>query len=279
MWVLLSCGLASVVTIGVIGVLLVSLQRDARYVAHRPDVYDLVGKLNLQVRSEDVMVIDNAEFTTMLMFMNWFKPGTYYITLSDQPDSDAITNYALNWASTNFERLWFVTQNSRLLPFEDRQMEYQLTSSLYYALEIDQGDEARALLFATAPGINDTTTIEIPATATESLLLRSVTLSTTMHVGDLFPLTLHWSLAKPLALDVCISLQLYGNDGTIVAQQDNRPQGNFGLTSEWQMGQVYDDRHALMLPLKSDIYHLRVVVYECQGDAIDTIAIGDFQVE
>jgi len=64
----------------------------------------------------------------------------------------------------------------------------------------------------------------------------------------------------------------------IVAQHDGIPQGNFGFTSQWQLGVVYEDRHALTLPTLTGIYQLRVVVYECQGEAIDIITIGDFQV-
>ena len=278
-WVLLSGVLSSILVVAVITTALFSLQNDSRYILHRPDVFALVKKLNSTVHSDDVMLIDNSDFTVMLLFMNWFKPHTYYITLPEQKESENLTQYAVKWSSENFERLWLITANNRYLPQEFRPLEYQLATSLYPVTEINQGEEARAILFITSMGNQDTTTVDLPVNETRSLNLISVTTPARGHVGDTFPVTLYWRVDEPMALDVCISVQLYGRDGEIVTQQDNMPQGNFGFTSSWQMGLVYEDHHALTLPTVSGTYQLRAVVYECQGEAIDIFTLGDFQVE
>jgi len=68
------------------------------------------------------------------------------------------------------------------------------------------------------------------------------------HPGDPLRLTLHWAATGTPEGDYSVFVHLLGPDGTLVAQQDNVPQGGTYPTFLWKPGERLDDTYEVVIP-------------------------------
>ncbi len=94
---------------------------------------------------------------------------------------------------------------------------------------------------------------------TVSLWGADVTLGNVLP-GEKIPLTLCWQMGETPLSDVSVTLELLGDDGTIIILYNDAPVQGLYPFSEWPPGAVVEDRYALRLPrdLSAGTYTLRL---------------------
>jgi hypothetical protein len=73
--------------------------------------------------------------------------------------------------------------------------------------------------------------------------------SRTLPGQDTAEVTLYWLALRPLAENYKAFVHLLGPDGTVLAQHDGDPVGDFTPTTRWQPGEILRDRHTIPLPV------------------------------
>ena len=99
---------------------------------------------------------------------------------------------------------------------------------------------------------------------TETIKLSGYDLSSTKTVTDTeISVTLYWQAIQELSIDYTSYIHVLNSQGERVAQNDQRPGGDFYPSSAWQAGETLRDRHILTMPadLAPDIYELRAGMY------------------
>ena len=81
--------------------------------------------------------------------------------------------------------------------------------------------------------------------------------------GDPVYVTLYWRALKQMGVDYSAFVHLVGTSGSLAAQSDSWPLQGRLATSVWREGELFGDRHALLLPatLPSGSYRLGVGMY------------------
>ena len=82
--------------------------------------------------------------------------------------------------------------------------------------------------------------------------------------GEILPVTLFWQATEPVAHRYKVTLQLLDGTGQLVAQHDAEPGGGLAPTTAWEQGQMYVDRHGLLIgaDLAPGAYTLIVALYD-----------------
>lgn len=95
-------------------------------------------------------------------------------------------------------------------------------------------------------------------------------------------LTLYWQALGPVTEDYTMFMHLLARDGSLIAQQDNMPQGGRYPTSLWSTGETVADAYVLSLPeaLPAGSYDLWVGVYDADtGQRLQLAGVADDHVE
>ena len=80
-------------------------------------------------------------------------------------------------------------------------------------------------------------------------LLRSSTLPSTLHAGQLLPVRLIWQARQATEIRYKVFVHVTDSRGLLVAQADDEPQAGLRPTDGWQAGEIINDRIGVWLPL------------------------------
>lgn len=123
----------------------------------------------------------------------------------------------------------------------------------------------------------------------EHITLKTYALSSeTIATGDVLQLQLVWSTDTLLKKRYKVFVQLLNENGILVTQRDSEPGGGKSLTTNWKVGEVVTDNHALAIPttLASGTYTLIIGLYDANDGSVrlpvndrDVLTIGTIQIE
>jgi hypothetical protein len=290
---------------------LYAIQHDPRYGGAFPPARDLLDALDAQLRSDDVIVLN--DFTYTAFFMNYYKrakPVIYTLPFSpgerpspEQPPEVESENpdELIHPADTiifadlarRHDRLWLVINSSRFIPWSVRPVELYLTRHYFPVSEIAPTDTARAVLFDLTPAPPATAPAWPAQTANvafgDSLRLAGCDIpgDVAPQPDEVLPVSLLWETLAPVPQDYTVGVFLVAADGTLAAQHDAFPANYFEHTQAWLPGSLHRDNHGLPLPaaLPPGGYELWVAVYywETPADRLpvtdaDGQALGDHAV-
>lgn len=85
----------------------------------------------------------------------------------------------------------------------------------------------------------------------------------TARPGETIHLTLYWRALAEMEEDYTVFTHVLGEEDRLWAQMDSQPQGGAAPTSSWQVGQVIEDRYALVIKPDTppDVYDIEVGLY------------------
>ena len=105
-------------------------------------------------------------------------------------------------------------------------------------------------------------------------------LPSTVQAGEILTLRLVWAATAPITQDYTVFLHLIDEAGQPVAQQDQRPGGDFYPTSAWKVGEAVNDVYPLTIPTDATgPYRLLVGVYHAQTGERLQLTTGEDQSE
>ena len=112
----------------------------------------------------------------------------------------------------------------------------------------------------------------------EHITLTGYALSATaIRPGDALGVTLFWTADALLDVRYKVTVQLWGPDGSLVAQHDAEPANNLALTPTWTPGETVIDAHGLAVPAASAPGEYRIIValyaIDAPGDRLP-VAVG-----
>ncbi len=266
---------------------LAAIRHDPRYYGDFAPARDLLAALDAQVRSDDVIVLNNSTYTEF--FMNYYKragpviytlphaPGERYSPeqppdlVSANPDELIHLSSALvvGDLAQRHDRLWLVLDSSRFVPWSVRPVEHYLARHYFPIREIAPHDLARAVLFDLTPAPLPTAPVwpDTPVGATFGDALRLVGADLPAGgeacAGETLAVSLLWEALAPIKRDYTVALLLMSAQGELVAQRDSLPVNGFAPMSGWSPGALIRDNHGLELPagLPPGEYALWAVVY------------------
>ncbi|MCZ7540612.1 MAG: hypothetical protein M5U29_12030 [Anaerolineae bacterium] len=279
-----SLGLGTVLALG--GGL-AAVRLDPRYSGEYPPARALLAALDGQLRSGDVIVLDNNRYTPF--FMNYYKRAAPIVyTLPHAPGERSSPEQAPEVVSVNpdelihlssalifgdlarqHERLWLVLESSRFVPWSVRPYEQYLARHYFPIREVAPSDLARAVLYdltpappPTAPAWPDT---PVGAVFGDALRLVGADLPAGGEAlaGEPLAVSLLWEATGPIERDYTVAVLVMSAQGKLIAQRDALPVGGFAPMSGWPPGALIRDNHGLELPagLPPGEYELWVVVY------------------
>ena len=82
--------------------------------------------------------------------------------------------------------------------------------------------------------------------------------------GSILQIDLYWRTDSLLSQRYKVFIHLVDPGGHLISQRDSEPGGGLELTTTWQVGQVYTDRHGLLIPqdLPAGRYSVLMGLYE-----------------
>jgi hypothetical protein len=79
--------------------------------------------------------------------------------------------------------------------------------------------------------------------------------------GDPLQVTFYWHTNATLDRDYTVFVHIWDSTGEMVAGWDSMPRQNTYPTTQWQAGQIVDDRHVVPLDLDPGDYHVALGMY------------------
>jgi hypothetical protein len=95
--------------------------------------------------------------------------------------------------------------------------------------------------------------------------------------GDTVEMTLYWRARAATTTSYAVSVQVFGDNKTIVAQADTVPGGGAFPTTNWRPGEVIADRYTIQLPanLPPGAYQVVMGLYDPVSGTRLSTSIGD----
>jgi hypothetical protein len=266
---------------------LYSLRHDPRYGGDNPALFDLAQRLDEQVEPGDAALLERGDY--QLAFMNALKTPALFLTLPYAPgerhnpgmvydappdDFEALLGrgvpYTLDWVASRHRRVWLVMGYGPFHSFALRPAERYLVEHYFPVASFETSATTRAILFegtrAPAPDSDPATPLDIAFGEQLALDGFDLPAGTTFRPGQVAPVSLVWRPLATMDVDYNVSAQIADASGFPVGQHDSPPQGTFGYTSQWVVGQRYRDNHGIQLPdnLPPGEYGVQIIVYRWQ---------------
>jgi len=107
------------------------------------------------------------------------------------------------------------------------------------------------------------------------ILLLDAQVEGTLRPGHTVRLSVHWQPLRPLAKDYTVFVHAVDETERIWGQQDTQPQSGKHPTSQWQVGEVIEDRYELRIAADGppEGYHLNLGLYDWQSG--ERMRVGD----
>jgi len=107
------------------------------------------------------------------------------------------------------------------------------------------------------------------------VLLLDAQVEGALQPGRTVRLSVHWQPLRPLAKDYTIFVHAVDETGKLWGQQDTQPQSGGYPTSQWQVGEVIEDRYELRIAADGppEGYHLHLGLYDWQSG--ERMRVGD----
>jgi hypothetical protein len=171
----------------------------------------------------------------------------------------------------------------------DRVVERWLDTHAFKASEEWVGD-VRFVVYAVPQEAPVTMNMVVNVPFGDDIILQSYTLTDRqVQPGDILPVTLFWSTARPLNERYKVFLHLVDRSGLLVAQRDSEPGGGLRPTDTWGANEQVIDNHGVFLPqdLAPGEYELLLGLYDSSdpgsrlnvdGRADNAYSLGTVQV-
>ncbi len=148
-----------------------------------------------------------------------------------------------------------------------------------YPVESRWYGDVRLAVYAVLGGEPGAPQVTTEARFGEHITLAGYTLSAAaVRPGDALGVTLFWTANAPLDARYKVTVQLWGPEGTLIAQHDAEPANNLALTPTWAPGETVIDPHGLAVPAGGDPGAYRVVValypIDAPGDRLPVMVDG-----
>ena len=137
-------------------------------------------------------------------------------------------------------------------------------------------DSVRLARYGTGP-LPQAPTMRVDALLGERILLEGISLPRRDFApGESVPLTLFWRAENAPDERLKVFVHLLDWNGTLVAQNDSEPVGNFRPTDSWDPEEQLVDRYGVLLPrdLPPGDYALRVGMYRFSGERLPVTQAG-----
>jgi hypothetical protein len=284
---LITAGSLMVITAFVLGGGLYAIRNDPRYAGNFQPMRDLLSGLDKQTRLDDVIVLNDFNYSEF--FMNYDKqprPTVYTLPVSpgeryspeqspqvESPNPEDLIQRSdtiiFGYFAQHHDRLWLVINSSSFMPWSVRPVEHYLARHYFPVSEIKPSDLARAVLFDMTPAPSPTAESwpahAVGANFGDSLRLVGYDIPSgiTRSAGDILPVSLLWETSAPVAQDYTVVLFVMSPDGRLIAQRDSYPVNAFDPTQSWRTGSLHRDNHGLQLPadLTPGDYELWAALY------------------
>ena len=149
-------------------------------------------------------------------------------------------------------------------------------------LDLQASHEAKEIALETFPITVPERNFDLPETAVSinQSLANQVTLAayelnqTSVKVGETTPMTLYWQPETLFREDYKVFVQLLGQDGRIIAQQDKLPANGTRPTTGWILNEIIYDSYELIIPTDAPAgtYQLITGLYNAQTGQRLTLA-------
>lgn len=273
-----------------IGVSLHAIQDDSRFSAHRPELQALRVSVEQQAGQDDLVLLANPEY--LYFFLNSYRGQAVVVTLPylageryspTQPDPpvedadgdglitpnerlDTATSRLMRYLHHRYQNVWLVMNSGPFLPWAYRPAESSLTQMYFPVSEANWSADVR--LIRIYPYYNLTypeiTTRHTPYQFGEHLVLTGYDVPLKIEAGAVLPVTLLWNKTGQVDFNYNVGVLLTDETGAVRAQHDGAPQGGFGDTLRWRIGEPNQDTHGIAIPtdLPPGVYQLQVVLYD-----------------
>jgi len=223
---------------------------------------------------------DDFVFFNHLALAGWYE--------MDRAPEDPAWGYTLRWPSVvepmerirhrveqvaaEHSRLWFVLYKGTFGP--GAELKAWLDGTLY-PYSMDWGSESLFLSYwapsspwlEVAPGLDFGGVIRLEAAR------YSAQVGSTGEVGVM----LRWQALQAPLPDCRVVLQIWDETGAVLAHRDARPVNWERPTYQWEMGEVVEDHHGLLLTARSETpLHLAVSLYDADTGELLPVAGGTF---
>jgi hypothetical protein len=231
------------------------------------------------------MLSDQARPGDFVFFNELALAGWYEM---DRRPEDPAWGYTLRWtpivepmdrvrprverAATEHARLWFVLYQGTSGP--GAELKAWLDETLYPS-SMDWGSESLFLsyLVPATPWLDVTPGADFGGV----IRLDAARYSAQAGPGGEVGVALRWRALQAPLPDCRVVLQIWDETGAVLAQRDVRPANWQRPTHRWSAGEVVEDRHGLLLTVRSETaLHLAVSLYDTGTGEPFSVASGTF---
>ena len=259
---------------------------DPKWSVYHPDLAPLVQHLEYAPPNTVLLFEMHAYHDYFDRVQAWFnlnRTGVPHVQLLQQKLPDATQSALLERATKDAELIYLATEGTG--PGDPNSgTERWLSERAFLAHDEWIGPYTRLTVFYTPSAGSREPVITTPLRLEDGIKLVEANKSPPVrdqNAGELLLISLHWQAEQKPSADYTIFVQLLGPQG-VVAQQDGWPQANFAPTSSWQVGQIIEDKRALVIPdLPAGDYSLIAGMYDhttgqrlAVGDQEHTISLG-----
>ncbi len=217
-----------------------NLYFDARFA--KPDYRTAAQYVDQLSRQGDGLIFDGPD--PLKAFYRYFSRQrvSAFDEISFDPQDEVEAAAFLTRHTPEHQRWWVVLYFHTPGPTEDWLLQHgYLASSRWF-------NGIRVLLYAT-PSESALRTSAPESVQTElPLQLVNVRVLPNVQAGDVLPIIVQWRVTSGLASDYQASVRLLDTNGNKVKQLDRRPLDGRVPTSQWQIGEVIEDRYGLLVP-------------------------------
>lgn len=197
-----------------------------------PQLAEITAELQAKQRSGDSLIF--VEPTLLYEVLEADLPTAYGLPYNIEP-TDELAQTLFSEAVGDGKRLWLVTWYGPGDP--ENWYEAELRQD-WASISDEWLGDLRLVLLAKPSSSTDITPADVDF---GEIHLHEYVIE---QVGEMLFLTLKWQANEPPLGDYVNFVQVFDENGRLLAQQDRPPQAGFKPTSSWQAGEIINDQYA-----------------------------------
>jgi hypothetical protein len=197
----------------------------------------------LLVQGSAIVVVPPSEVATLADFYGGAAP-VYLLPIGDPAEDDRV----LEEVVATYRRVCAIFRAEEAVD-PQRSVERWLSENAYRAKDEWYGD-VRLVLFGTRDDERESSQ-RYPVQAelgSEVALVGYELAEEAIAPDEVLPVTLLWQSVAQASDDYVAFVHLLDGDGRVIAQHDGEPVGGFRSTTTWQVGEIVQDNHGLLIP-------------------------------
>jgi hypothetical protein len=215
----------------------------------------------LLVQGSAIVVVPPSEVATLADFYGGAAP-VYLLPIGDPAEDDRV----LEEVVATYRRVCAIFRAEEAVD-PQRSVERWLSENAYRAKDEWYGD-VRLVLFGTRDDERESSQ-RYPVQAelgSEVALVGYELAEEAIAPDEVLPVTLLWQSVAQASDDYVAFVHLLDGDGRVIAQHDGEPVGGFRSTTTWQVGEIVQDNHGLLIPQGTSPGEYRLVAGMYQPD-------------